>query len=182
MYRILCTLTVGVLLCSCTVTDNQKKKLADELRLFREVAITFPDNLLAKRYDEQAPDISLLNRPLKMVVYVNREGCGSCKITGLLPVYQFILENRHVEKFGMVVILSPSHIKLSDDYLEQFRLRQTFFFDLDGSFERLNPHLPENERFHTFLLDENNKVVLVGNPVRNTKLKNLYLAELNKYN
>jgi len=51
---------------------------------------------------------------------------------------------------------------------------------LDGSFERLNPHLPKDERFHTFLLDENNKVILVGYPVNNPKLKELYLKELNK--
>jgi hypothetical protein len=51
---------------------------------------------------------------------------------------------------------------------------------LDGSFERLNPHLPANEQFHTFLLNEENKVVLAGSPVHNEKLKKLYLAELNK--
>ena len=40
---------------------------------------------------------------------------------------------------------------------------------------KLNPHLPDKEEFHTFLLDEENRVLLVGNPVRNIKLKKLYL-------
>ena len=57
---------------------------------------------------------------------------------------------------------------------------QTVFYDIDGSFERLNPHLPKNERFHTFLLDEHNKVILVGSPVDNTRLKNLYFSEIKK--
>ena len=41
--------------------------------------------------------------------------------------------------------------------------------DTLGEFEKLNPHLPKNGTFHTFLLDENNNVILVGNPLRNKK-------------
>ena len=41
-------------------------------------------------------------------------------------------------------------------------------------FERLNPHLPKNRALHTFLLDENNRVILVGNPSRNEKIKEMF--------
>jgi hypothetical protein len=68
----------------------------------------------------------------------------------------------------------------TDYTLTDMRFHRTVFYDPDGSFERLNPHLPANEQFHTFLLNEDNKVILVGNPVHNEKLKNLYLAVLNK--
>ena len=35
-----------------------------------------------------------------------------------------------------------------------------------------------DERFHTFLLNKENKVVLAGNPVGNNKLKRLYLEAI----
>jgi len=171
---------IAFLCCACN-NSGHKKMLANELRMFRETAISFPNDLLAKRYDGQALDSSLWDCPLKMVVYVNREGCESCKMMSLLPVYQFALEHKHFKKFGMVMILSPSHIESSEKFLAPFRFHYTVFYDLDGSFERLNPHLPKDERFHTFLLDENNMVIVVGNPVHNPKLKKLYLAALNKY-
>ncbi len=46
--------------------------------------------------------------------------------------------------------------------------------DTLDEFERLNPHLPKNRALHTFLLDENNRVILVGNPLRNKKIKEMF--------
>jgi len=34
--------------------------------------------------------------------------------------------------------------------------------------------LPKDNLLHTFLLDENNNVILVGNPVRNKKIKEMF--------
>jgi len=178
------TLLMGALLFGACAENNneQKKRLAEELRKFQETAITLPDNLLAKHYGEQiSSDKSLLDRPFKLVIYVNKDGCQDCKLHSLLPsTYMFMLENEHRENFGVIIILNTSDIESTDDTLAKFRFRRTVFYDLDGSFEFLNPHLPANELFHAFLLNEENRVVLVGNPVRNEKLTKLYLAELNK--
>lgn len=43
-----------------------------------------------------------------------------------------------------------------------------------GKFEDLN-EFPKNASFQTFLLDEKNKVLAVGNPINNVKVKELYL-------
>ena len=183
MYRIsiFFALFLGALSC-CTCSGNSKRKqeLAERLRIFREEAIVFPDNLLAKYCGDQEPDTTLLIRPLKMVMYVNQGECEGCKMRALLPVHLFIHESKPYTKFGVVIILNPSHMESADQLLKGLRFRQTVFYDLDGSFELLNPQLPKNERFHTFLLDEHNKVILVGSPVGNEKLKKLYLEELSR--
>lgn len=46
--------------------------------------------------------------------------------------------------------------------------------DTLGEFEKLNPHLPKNKALHTFLLDENNNVILVGNPLHNKKIEEMF--------
>ena len=46
--------------------------------------------------------------------------------------------------------------------------------DREGQFEKLNPHLPKNKVLHTFLLDENNNVILVGNPLHNKKIEKMF--------
>jgi len=50
-------------------------------------------------------------------------------------------------------------------------------FDEKDDFNRLN-HFPGEMTFQTFLLDKDNKVVAIGNPVHNPKLKELYLKIL----
>lgn len=169
-------------LCSaCSQKNEQDKQLETDLRLFKEKAITFPDNMLAKVCDGQLPsDTTLLDRPSKMVIYVGKDGCTNCKLRSLLPIYMFILENKHRENFGVVIILNTADREATEKLLTDMRFRQTVFYDLDGSFERLNPHLPSGEDFHTFLLNKENKVVLIGNPTHNEKLNKLYLSEINK--
>lgn len=46
--------------------------------------------------------------------------------------------------------------------------------DESDSFNKLN-HFPSDVRFQTFLLDKENKVIAIGNPVHNPKIKELYL-------
>ena len=38
--------------------------------------------------------------------------------------------------------------------------------------------MPKKEDFHMFLLNEENKVVLIGNPTHNEKLNRLYLSAM----
>lgn len=51
------------------------------------------------------------------------------------------------------------------------------YLDRNADFVKLNP-LPDNSSFHTFLLDKNNKVLVIGNPVLNPTVKDLYIKEI----
>ena len=44
---------------------------------------------------------------------------------------------------------------------------------INAKFLKLNPHIPSERRFHTFLLDNNNNVILIGDPTKNRKIKNM---------
>ena len=48
------------------------------------------------------------------------------------------------------------------------------FVDTTNVFLRSNPHIPKNPALHTFLLDENNKVILVGNPLENKHIEEMF--------
>ena len=49
--------------------------------------------------------------------------------------------------------------------------------DLDDRLNKLNK-FPADMTFQTFLLDKNNKVTVLGNPVHNTAVKDLYLKQI----
>lgn len=46
--------------------------------------------------------------------------------------------------------------------------------DVNDSMNKLN-HFPPDNMFQTFLLDKDNKVIAIGNPVYNSKVKELYM-------
>ncbi|MBR2195950.1 MAG: hypothetical protein IJ911_10090 [Salinivirgaceae bacterium] len=48
------------------------------------------------------------------------------------------------------------------------------FIDTANQFYKLNPHIPDNKLMHSFLLDSEGKVVLVGNPIQNQAMFDLY--------
>ena len=49
--------------------------------------------------------------------------------------------------------------------------------DLDNRLNKLN-HFPADVTFQTFLLDKENKVTVLGSPVHNTAIKDLYLKQI----
>jgi len=76
-------------------------------------------------------------------------------------------------------------------YTDNFELfKKKYYYRISGAYPLLidttnafirNNQLPKmDQRFHTFLLDRNNKAILVGNPLLNTKIRELYIEEINK--
>lgn len=55
---------------------------------------------------------------------------------------------------------------------------KTIFIDKTGVFRKRNPVFPESNIMHVLLLDKNNHVVLVGNPLNNEKIEELLYAKL----
>ena len=53
------------------------------------------------------------------------------------------------------------------------RFNYPIFYDYEGKCDRQN-HLPDDVFYQTFLLDENNKVQLIGKPIPDSKLWELY--------
>ena len=48
------------------------------------------------------------------------------------------------------------------------------YLDSVNIFEHQNQHIPSDVLFHTFLLDENMNVVLVGDPIRNKEINKIF--------
>ncbi len=52
------------------------------------------------------------------------------------------------------------------------------YIDSCYSFFKANPRIPQDPRFHTFLVNDNDSVILVGNPTRNQKIEELMFTIL----
>ena len=153
-------LWMTILCISCTQGNERSvsnKKLETELNLLKETPVSLPPYLEAWTCRDGAkPDTTLLDRPIKMIVYIGKDGCTNCKLRSLLPINMFMIEHRDMKQFGVV----------------HCQLRLAVIFQ--------QAHVPSDEAFHKFLLGKDNRVVLVGDPTHNEKLNKLYLEVMRK--
>ena len=65
--------------------------------------------------------------------------------------------------------------------LNDSQFKHAVLIDKQSQFRKANPQIPKETMYHTFLLDKNSNVVLVGNPVHNEDVKKLLYRILNKH-
>ena len=77
-------------------------------------------------------------------------------------------------------IFSPSEEKrdLFEEVIENTTRDASIFVDYDNKFGSSNKFLPSEEELHCFLLDSEDKIVLVGNPMFSNSVFNLYKNKL----
>lgn len=88
------------------------------------------------------------------------------------------MEAQSNNDFYNIFIINPNIIakkKLISDFSGKL-IPQTIFVDSAIVFMEVNPNIPSESMFHTFLLDENNKVILVGNPMLNKQIEDMMLS------
>ena len=110
------------------------------------------------------------------MTYIDSVGCTSCKLQ--LPRWKQLIEEVDSLTGGSVPFLFYFHPKDMRE-LRYLTRRDDFeypvCFDEKDELNQLN-QFPSDMTFHTFLLDKDNKVVAMGNPVLNPKVKELYLS------
>ena len=77
-------------------------------------------------------------------------------------------------KVSFLFVFHPKNKKEISFLLKRDRFLYPVFIDEKGDFDALN-HFPSDVNFQTFLLDSQNKVLAIGNPVHNKKVRDLYL-------
>lgn len=115
-----------------------------------------------------------------ILVYVDTVGCMSCKLK--LPEWKKFIE--YVDSLTGNQIQFVFYITTKDYKELRYMLKRDHFdlpicIDKEGKLNQLN-HFPSHIAFQTFFLDKNNRVKLIGNPIHNLAIKDLYLEQITK--
>lgn len=116
----------------------------------------------------------------KLVVFVDSSRCSSCFIKHLSIWNDYLLLEKQ-GKVQLLFIVETPKTEL-DYYFNETRfshINHPVYFDTETMFRRNNPHIPEDKRFHVFLIDKTSKVVLVGNPVTNSRVDEMFRNIIN---
>ena len=165
-----------LLLASCQETKKEYvKHLVEE---WQGKEIKFPENPVFTRLVKDTLDYRIPDSDYKVVSYIDSIGCVSCKLQ-LSRWKEFIAQ---VDSASGKAIPFLFFFQSKDNGDLRRTLRTDNFtlpvcIDTEDSFNKLN-HFPSEMMFQTFLLDKDNKVVVIGNPIHNLKVRDLYLQKI----
>ena len=161
-----------LLLISCS--NRNDSDITSFLKEWEQKEILFPKNMYFTTMLEDTIYYNL-DSEYKILTYVDSIGCTSCKLQ--LPAWDMLIkemDSLYVGKMNFIFVFSPHRVKDIRHAILTSNFNYPVCVDDQDSIIKLNK-FPSDSRLHTFLLDKNNKVIAIGNPVYNPKIKELYL-------
>ena len=117
-------------------------------------------------------------KDFKILMYVDSAGCSSCRLK-LFEWNQLIDEADSLfhGKIGFLLFFQPKTAKEMAYLFALNRFDHPVLMDINNKINRLNS-FPKAMEYQCFLLDGDNKVLMVGNPILNPKIWDLYKAKI----
>lgn len=164
-------LMMSVLFVGCT---NQFDK---NMEAFVKEPIHIPYQTMDKRVCSIYTDSLSSEKMLRIVNYIDTLDCSTCALSRLAAVEKEKKDMDELKDVGVVYVIETDTEKAENVYFAfcNARIEGAVYLDTCYAFLRANPHIPDNPLFHTFVLNEQDSVVLVGDPFKNEKMENLFL-------
>ena len=176
-YPIISTLLVSAAILFISSCNDKRAAHANIISEWVGREIVMPEELVYQIKDDTI-DLDLSRPDYKIISYIDSTGCTSCRMK-LAMWSELINELKSLPDVDVEVIMvinaddpkKITYLLQRDNYLNPVAI------DSDNFFDSLN-ELPPKSEHHTFLLDAENKVVAIGNPVLNPKIKDIYLQQI----
>lgn len=122
--------------------------------------------------DTECSDVN--TTPFTVLVFTDSIGCASCdlqlyKWSRLIDEVDSIMPQKMSFKF----YFHPKDVKELKFLMKRENFKHPVYFDIENKIGKLNRFSSERN-FHSFLLDKDNQVVLIGNPIVNIQLWDLF--------
>lgn len=174
-------LIIGLFHNSCNRKDDKREQAIKVVKEWTGKEILFPEEFQCNFLrNDTFPELceKLFESKYKVLLYTDSLGCTSCKLN--LPVWKQMVEEADSlfsDQLNFLLFFHPKDVKELQLSLRQNRFEYPVFFDLENKIEELN-HFPDEQSYQCFLLDQNNKVILIGNPALNPAIWQLYKEQI----
>lgn len=169
-----------VFICIITISScrNKKQETTKEIYDLENHEFKLPKYNFSGSKDE----LNLfLTKKYKIVVCVDSIGCFSCHLQ-LAKWKSYIKEMQNKKiNFAVLFYINLKNKSIIDIEFINNGFAYPYFLDSQDSVNILNK-IPGNEDMQTFLLNESNKIIGVGNPVINPYIKDFYYKLIFKHN
>lgn len=162
---------------SCS--DKDKEEIKQLVIEWQGKEINIPNNSIFTIQGKDTVDVNL-NTEHKILVYVDSAGCTSCRLQ-LSKWKEFIAQVDTVatKPVQFLFYLAPKNVKEARYITRRDDFTYPMCVDINNEINKKNK-FPKKDMFHTFLLDAENKVQIIGNPIHNSAVKELYLKTISQ--
>lgn len=137
--------------------------------------IQFPSVPKFAVYGEDTVEMGISSGNYKIVHYLDSTGCTTCKMDlDRWKTFIGYMDSVSQSSVSCLIYIHATRKREVKIALKEGRFDYPVCLDTNNEFNRLNG-LPLNPVFQTLLLDKDNKVVAMGDPVKNPRVKELYL-------
>ena len=170
----------SLLLISC----SQGKRIKKQLIKMSETPIRIEtEGMVACNNADSVNNLEEVNSIFKMIVWADSTECSQCYVRHLDIWNSFIKlerENPDGIRYYFILEANPEKLEKTASMIQSMQLKHTIYVDTAQYFRKKNPHIPKDVLFHTFMLNNDNKVVLAGDPTKNKSIQNLFNQILNE--
>ena len=177
MLKVLFYINIFAILMSCHSCRREKAnvEITNVVEEWINKEIKFDNEYVFTRLVKDSVYNSIPTSKYKILVYTDSIGCVGCNLR-LSQWLEWMIQIDSISdnKVSFLFFIHPKDMR---DLL-LLLCSQSFdipvCIDRNDSLNKLN-HFPSNAMLQTFLLDEHNKVLAIGNPMHNPKIKELYM-------
>ena len=170
--KILLFVSLSVLMTSCG-----EYGVSRHLRDFMDSTISIPNDIhvVSERHVHHvAASIIAVS---KLVILYDSLECSSCQVGHLYDYLWSYEKLDSIQGCQLMTIFSPRQEEY-DEVVKQLMILNfpyPIYVDMSGSFRKINKCIPDDRRFHSFLIDKNGKPVFVGNPMSGPRMMELFM-------
>jgi hypothetical protein len=174
-------LIVVVLSFSSCKNNRKQEEITKVVNEWTGKEIRFPENVPCYVLGKDTLPVLCdehFRKAYKILMYIDSAGCSDCRLK-LFDWKQLMAEADSLfqGQVGFLLYFQPKNVRDMQFLFLRDRFDYPVFMDLNGELNRLN-RFPQEMQFQCFLLDENNRVLMIGNPVSNMRIWELYKEQI----
>ena len=163
-----------VFLCLVCCKNPDRKNIEKTLSERIGTRVILPDILLYRSISDSL--LPLPERKTKVVIYINGE-CFAClnDFIDWMEIGDSLTSSGEVDL--LFYVKAPNYEAIRKE-LTDVEFKSPFYIDPLGDILFLNNIQPDSRLLHTFLINRDNEIILIGSPINNPKMMDLYKQEI----
>lgn len=180
-FIILCCVILSPL--SCGNSHDKNNSYIETIANLTGKRIVFPESLhpISTLNTHNNTASNIIARNYKIIAYYGKGGCTSCRIK--LKKWAQYIESLYPDNDTIVtrlIIIIPTEEERKIKYLAKYdNFNYEIMVDTDEKFRNIN-NISSNPYLNSYLLNNNDEIIAVGNPINNKKIGNLYRKLITK--
>ncbi len=138
--------------------------------------VVLPEKVTCIQGGYSFPMPETLRTTPKLIVFVDSTECSKCRIDKLVHYSGMFTLSKETNAFTISILISTPKLEYNEIYehLLYSEIQYPIYLDDNNAFRRLNPSIPDESMFHTVTVNDNNEIVLVGDPVYNDRIMEMF--------